>query len=89
MDSARPPRPDLGGEGTHVQKSPFSIVAIIFGVVALFFCPPLFGVLGLVFGGIAKSKDEPLAVTGLIVAGAGLALGMVLGFLVFSSMSTP
>ncbi|WP_434590962.1 hypothetical protein [Streptomyces sp. A5-4] len=66
-----------------------SIVAIVFGVVALFFCPPLFGILGLVFGGIAKSKDEPLAVTGLIVAGVGLVLGMLLGVMVFSSMSTP
>ncbi|MGW7056321.1 hypothetical protein [Streptomyces sp. NPDC054887] len=72
-----------------MQKSPFSIVAIVFGVVALFFCPPLFGVLGLVFGGIAKSKDEPLAVTSLIVAAVGLAVGMLLGFVVFSSMSTP
>lgn len=72
-----------------MQKSPFSIVAIIFGAVALFFCPPLFGILGLVFGGIAKSKEEPLAVTGLIVAGAGLVVGMLLGFVVFSSMSTP
>ncbi|MBT2489082.1 hypothetical protein J7E96_11215 [Streptomyces sp. ISL-96] len=72
-----------------MQKSPLSIVAIVFGAVALFICPPLFGILGLVFGGIAKYKDEPLAVTGLIVAGAGLAIGMVLGFVVFSSMSTP
>ncbi|HET6859208.1 MAG TPA: hypothetical protein VFH94_19240 [Streptomyces sp.] len=72
-----------------MQKSPLSIVAIVFGVVALIFCPPLFGVLGLVFGGIAKSKDEPLAVTGLIVAAVGLVVGMLLGVLVFSSMSTP
>ncbi|GAA2411107.1 hypothetical protein GCM10010420_44970 [Streptomyces glaucosporus] len=68
------------------NSNTLSIVGIVLGCVALIFCPPLFGIAGIICGAIAKSKGERLAMAGILVPAAGLVLGMVLGFVVFQGM---
>ncbi|MTE21482.1 hypothetical protein F0L17_20675 [Streptomyces sp. TRM43335] len=63
-----------------------SVVGIVLGCVAFFFCPPLFGIAGIVCGVIANSKGERLAKTAIGVSVAGLVLGMILGFFLFRSV---
>lgn len=63
-----------------------SIVGIVLGCVAFIFCPPGFGIAGIVCGAIAKSKGERLATTALGVSIAGLVVGLLLGVLVFQGM---
>jgi hypothetical protein len=60
----------------------FSITAIVLGAIAFLIVPPLFGVAGLIFGGIGLSRKEKLAPIGMIVSGLGLVLGFVLGAIV-------
>ncbi|WP_031508884.1 hypothetical protein [Streptomyces megasporus] len=64
-----------------------SIVGIVLGCVAFLFCPPLFGIAGIICGAIAKSKGERLATAALGVSIAGLVGGMILGFVLFQGMS--
>ncbi|THA23910.1 hypothetical protein E4198_03445 [Streptomyces sp. RKND-216] len=47
------------------------------------FCPPLFGIGGIVCGVIANSKGERLAKVAIGVSAAGLVIGMIIGFVVF------
>ncbi|MFP8884163.1 hypothetical protein [Streptomyces barkulensis] len=63
-----------------------SIVGIVLGCVAFLFCPPLFGIAGIICGAIATSKGERLGKTALGVSIAGLVVGMILGFVVFQGM---
>jgi hypothetical protein len=63
-----------------------SIVGIVLGAVAFLFCPPLFGVAGIICGAIAKSKGERLASIALGVSIAGLVIGMLIGLLLFEGM---
>lgn len=60
----------------------FSITAIVMGAIALLFVPPLFGVLGLIFGGVGLHRKEKLAPLGMIIASLGLVLGFVLGAII-------
>jgi hypothetical protein len=62
----------------------FSITAIVLGAIAFLFLPPLFGVAGLIFGGVGLNRKERLAPVGMIVAGLGLVLGMILGAVLVS-----
>lgn len=73
---------------SHPQSSGngFSIAGIVMGAIALLFVPPLFGILGLVFGGIGLSKKEKLAPVAMIVSGLGLVLGIILGVIVFTAL---
>jgi membrane protein DedA with SNARE-associated domain len=73
------PRPTSASPGNGA-----AITGIICGVIAFLFLPPLFGIAGLVCGGIAMSKRESLAPLALIVSGIGLVVGMILGYLVWS-----
>jgi hypothetical protein len=68
------------------QGNGFSITAIVLGAIAFLFVPPLFGIVGLIFGGVGLSKKEKLAPVGMIVAGVGLIGGMILGAVVFSAL---
>lgn len=76
----QPQQPQPGNANT------LSIVGIVLGCVALFFCPPVFGIGGLVCGAVASSKGERLAGTAIGVSIAGLVGGIILGFLVFKGM---
>lgn len=60
----------------------FSITAIVLGCIAFLFIPPLFGVMGLIFGGVGLSRKEKLAPVGMIVSGLGLILGFIIGAIV-------
>jgi hypothetical protein len=73
------PQPS-GGAGT------LSVVGIVLGCIALFFCPPLFGIAGIVCGAVASSKGERLAGTAIGVSIVGLVGGIILGMLFFQGM---
>lgn len=64
----------------------FSILAIVFGVVAVIFLPIVFGIGAIILAGVALSKNERLAKVAMIVAVVGTVLGFVLGAIVYSSM---
>lgn len=74
------PQPSPQGSST------LSIVGIVLGCVALFFCPPLFGIGGIVCGAVANSKGERLASTAIGVSIVGLVGGIILGFVFFRGM---
>ena len=61
-----------------------SIIAMVFGLVAVFFVPIVFGPLGIVIAAIAALRHEPWWVWGAGVAAVGMVVGMVLGYLVVS-----
>jgi len=72
--------PDAGG------KPPgrgFTIAAWIMGAIAFLFVPIVFGVLGIVFGAVAKSKGDPIGQRAMIFSIVGLAVGIALGALFF------
>ena len=73
------PRPSSPG-------NTFSTVGIILGAISFLLLPIVFGPAGLIFGAVAKSKGEEKAVVALVVSGLGLVIGMLLGYLVFTSM---
>ncbi|MCK1794529.1 hypothetical protein MTQ01_00485 [Streptomyces sp. XM4193] len=56
------------------------------GCVAFLFCPPGFGIAGIVCGVVAENKNERLANTAIGVSIAGLIIGMILGVVVFRGM---
>jgi hypothetical protein len=67
----------------------FSIAAIVLGCIAFLICPILLGPAGIVMAAIGMSKHERLATTAMVISILGLVVGMILGFVVASSMSTP
>ena len=70
------------------QSNVLSIVGIVLGAIAFLFCPPLFGLAGIICGAVARSRGERLATAALVVSAAGLVIGMVLGYLVFQNLYT-
>jgi hypothetical protein len=71
---------------TRSAGAGYSIAGIICGAIALFFCPIVFGIAGLVLSGKAKSRGEPLAGVARIVSIVGLIGGFVIGILVYTQM---
>lgn len=70
----------------HPPQNPsntLSVVGIVLGCIAILFCPPVFGIAGIICGVVAKSKGERLATTAIGVAVAGLVVGVILGLVVF------
>jgi cytochrome c biogenesis protein CcdA len=63
-----------------------SIIAIVFGAIAIVLFPIVFGVVGIILAAVAKSKGEPLSNWALVVSIAGTVLGFVLAFAVLNSM---
>ncbi|GAA2449551.1 hypothetical protein [Streptomyces macrosporus] len=63
-----------------------SVVGIVLGCIAFLFCPPLFGIAGIICGVVANSKGERLGGTAIGVSVAGLIGGMLLGFVLFQGM---
>jgi hypothetical protein len=53
-------------------------------IVAFLFIPPLFGILGIVFGSIAWSKGEIQGRNVVVLSVVGLIVGMVIGAMVMS-----
>jgi hypothetical protein len=50
---------------------------------ALFLLPPLFGIAGLILGGLAMSRGDSLGLAALITSGVTMAIGMFLGIIAF------
>jgi hypothetical protein len=63
-----------------------TILAFIFAVVAIFFVPPLFGLVGLVLGIVgAVLGDKPLGWYAAAASVVGAVLGVVIGYLIYTS----
>lgn len=67
-------------------KQGLAIAGLVCGLVAFFLLPPLFGVLGIVFGAIAWKAGNKLGMAATIVSIAGLVIGMIIGAMVFSGL---
>ncbi|WP_229375820.1 hypothetical protein [Streptomyces spirodelae] len=80
------PGPYQPGPPPANDSNTLSIVGIVLGAVAFIFCPPGFGIAGMICGFVAKSKQERLAPVAIGVSIAGLVVGMVLGLVVFRGM---
>jgi len=68
---------------TGAAANPFSLVAIILGLVAVLFFPILLGPVGIVLGIVGRSRREPWAVAGITVAIVGMIVGLVLGAMAY------
>ncbi|WP_067570019.1 hypothetical protein [Nocardia acidivorans] len=73
---APPPR-----SGTQV----FSIIGFVCAAIALLFCPPGFGIAGIVLGIIGNNKGEPLGKWAAIAAGVCMVLGFIIGLAIYGS----
>lgn len=73
-----PPAPAFAPQQASASNT-LSIIGIVCGVIGLFFCPPLFGIAGIVLGIVGKGKGERLGTTAIIVGAVGLVLGTILG----------
>lgn len=62
-----------------------AVAGLVCGIVAFLFLPPLFGILGIVFGAVSWSKGNTLGRTATFVSIAGLILGMIIGAIVMGS----
>ena len=74
--------PPMSGAATSSQKSVYpnnnySIIAIVFGTVALFIAPLIFGILGIVFAGLALQRNERHGLTAMIVVVSEMIIGFV------------
>jgi hypothetical protein len=75
-----------GYGGAQQTSNGLAIAGIICGAIAFLFLPIILGPIGLILGGIAKSRGQRLANAALIVSGLGLVLGLILGIIVFRAM---
>ena len=69
------------------NKQGLAIAGLVCGIIAFLFFPPLFGILGIVFGAISWKKGNKLGMAATIVSIAGLIIGMAIGAAVFTSNS--
>lgn len=65
-----------------------TIIACVCAVIAIFFIPLLFGIVGIVLAAIGWAKGDPLAKWALAGSVLGMILGLVLGALVLHAAST-
>lgn len=86
--TAPPPSTDRTTSGTSEGRG-FSIAAIVLGALAVFVAPIILGPIGLVLGYVGHTKGDWLARTAMIVAGVGMVLGFVLGFVAFTQLGMP
>ncbi|MFF2555833.1 hypothetical protein ACFVUS_32820 [Nocardia sp. NPDC058058] len=66
----------------------FSIIGFICAGIALLFCPPIFGIAGIVLGIIGSNKGEPLGKWAAIASGVALVVGMLIGLALYGSSLT-
>ncbi|MRH86802.1 hypothetical protein GFY24_04845 [Nocardia sp. SYP-A9097] len=66
----------------------FSIIGFVCAGIALLFCPPGFGIAGIVLGVIGNSKGEPLGKWAAIASGITLVLGVIIGLAIYGSSLT-
>ena len=68
------------------MSSPFSVIAIILGVLSFLLFPILFGPAAIILAVIAKKKGESLANVALTVGIVGAVSGMIIGAIVGASL---
>ncbi|MEV6070196.1 hypothetical protein AB0L82_26935 [Nocardia sp. NPDC052001] len=66
----------------------FSIIGFICAGIALLFCPPVFGIAGIVLGVIGNNKGEPLGKWAAVASGVTLVLGVIIGIAIYGSSLT-
>lgn len=66
--------------GTQV----FSIIGFVCAVIAVLFCPILFGPAGIVLGIVGHNKGESLGKWAAIASGITMIIGFLVGFLIFN-----
>lgn len=76
-----------------VQNAPLpgkgmAIAALVLGIVSFFCFPIITGVLGIIFGGVAKSKGYTggMATAGIVCGAIGLALWILMQIGIFGSL---
>jgi hypothetical protein len=67
----------------------YSIAGGILGIAAIIVIPILLGPAGIALGYVGHRKGDPHGRTAMIVAGVGMVVGLILGFLVMQQMGFP
>ncbi|WP_405485862.1 hypothetical protein [Nocardia sp. NBC_00511] len=81
-----------GGFGAPPPRSgaqTYSIIAFVCAAIALLFCPPGFGIAGIVLGVIGHNKGEPLGKWAAIASGVALIVGFGIGLAIYGSGVMP
>ncbi|WP_336206626.1 hypothetical protein [Nonomuraea sp. LPB2021202275-12-8] len=80
----QPPYP----QPPKAQSTPvLSIIGFVCAAIALLFIPILFGIAGIVLGIVGHTRGESLGKWAAITAGVTMIVGMVLGYIVVTSMT--
>jgi len=66
-------------------KQGFAVASLVCGIVAFLFLPPVFGVLGIIFGSMSWKAGNKLGMAATIVSIVGLVVGMIIGAAVWTS----
>ncbi|WP_051152735.1 DUF4190 domain-containing protein [Nocardia niigatensis] len=83
-----PPYPGGANFGAPPPRSgpqTFSIIGFVCAAIALIFCPPLFGIAGIVLGVIGHNKGEPLGKWAAVASGVALVVGIIIGVAIYGS----
>jgi hypothetical protein len=64
---------------TVKPKQGMAIAGLVCGIIAFLILPPVFGVLGIVFGAISWKAGNKLGMAATIVSIVGLIVGMIVG----------
>lgn len=67
----------------------YTIAGGILGIAAIFVIPILLGPAGIALGYVGHRKGDPRGRTAMIVAGVGMVLGIILGFVLLQQMGFP
>lgn len=73
-----PPLPGSTTGGVDTSQNLLSILGIVSGVLGVFCC--IFSIVGLVLGGVAYTRKEPLAMWAIIASAGGLVLSLFFNF---------
>jgi len=64
---------------TGKPKQGMAVAGLVCGIIAFLILPPVFGVLGIVFGSISWKAGNKLGMAATIVSIVGLIVGMIVG----------
>lgn len=79
--------PSYPQQGAGNSGRIMAIIGIVCGLIAFVFCPPGFGIAGMVLGGLAIGKQEKnLGIAAIVVSVIGLVVGIAFGAFVATHM---
>lgn len=81
----QPYPPGYGAPPPQRGTQIFSIIGFICAAISLLFCPPGFGIAGIVLGLVGNSKGEPLGKWAAIASGVCMIIGLGIGFLLLGT----